>query len=404
MPVDVIMPRVDMTMEKGTILAWKVKEGDAVQEGALLFEINTDKATMEVDAPTSGRIGGILVPAGIEVPVGTVVAQILAPGEQLARPASPSSVGSTATPGETAHGPATTASSRAPGVPTTKIRATPLARRLAQLHGIELAAAHGSGPKGRIGRADVDALLKDRSASPATRAGEVPAGEMKPQRVAFNPTRKIVAQRMLQSVQTTPHFYMSANLDMSAVVSLREQIGARTPDKARPSVTAVVVRLLGTLLPEHPCLNASVDGDAMQVHPGVHIGIAMDRDGDLLVPVIRNAQALRLAEIAAELDRLRRAARNRSIQPSELRGSTFTLSNLGMFGVDSFTAIINPGEAGILAVGRIVDTPVARKGQVALRPIATVTLSADHRIVDGAAAARFMRDLRTLVESPELAL
>ncbi|MGQ0663221.1 MAG: dihydrolipoamide acetyltransferase family protein [Pseudomonadota bacterium] len=415
MPIEVIMPRVDMTMETGTILAWKVREGDDIHEGSPLFEITTDKATMEVEATASGRLGRILVEAGVEVPVGTVVAQILGPGEQLVAPAE-----RTTEPVAIQHDARTSNGALPPGIeasaPTApspaaeahKVRATPLARRLARLHGIDLAVAQGSGPRGRIVGADIDRWLAARAEgvhvpAPESRAPATPSrGKLLP----FGPTRRLIAQRMTKSVQTAPHFYMSAVLDMSAVLELKERVSERLVRTAgaKASVTAILIRLLGLLLGDHPYLNASVESDAARLHEGSHIGVAMDRDGDLLVPVIRDAETLSLAGIVRELERLRTAAARRTILPADLRGSTFTLSNLGMYGVDSFTAIINPPESGILAVGRIVDTPVGCGGEVVLRPSSTFTLSADHRLVDGVTAARFMRDLRALVENPTTAL
>jgi pyruvate dehydrogenase E2 component (dihydrolipoamide acetyltransferase) len=295
------------------------------------------------------------------------------------------------------------------------VRATPLARRLARERGLSLADIKGTGPRGRIGEADIRAHLAQRTVpsqpspgvTPAPVAGAVlPPAASDGEHVPFSAVRRIVAQRLTESATRVPHFYLEAAMDMSPSLALMKRVtpALTAQTGAKPSLTAFIAHVVGRVLADHPLLNASVDGEATRFHAGRHIGIAMDRDGDLVVPVLRHAGAGRFAETVAAFQRLREAVENRSLKPSEMEGGTFTLSNLGMFGVDRFTAIINPPQSGILAIGRTIETPVGVGGQIVLRPMANFCLSADHRIVDGVVAARFMADLRRMLETPELLL
>jgi pyruvate dehydrogenase E2 component (dihydrolipoamide acetyltransferase) len=408
MPIDVILPKVDMDMEAGTIETWRVAEGDVVGEGDILFEISTSKAVMEVDAPAAGIVREITGRTGEPIAVGTVVARIYRQGEALAAAAAPAA----AAVAVAAPSPAPAPAAAAPVTGgTAGLRATPLARRLARENGLDLARIAGSGPKGRVCEHDVTAALEARASAPcpapamARPAAPVPASlpsedEYRP----FGPVRRVIAQRLAESMRSAPHFYLTAQIEMTALIALTKRLGPRIEAKAgvRPSLTIVLARIVGRVLADHPMINASVEGEGARLHAGAHIGIAMERDGDLVVPVLRDVGTRSLVEIARDFARLRKAVRERSIQPADMRGGTFTISNLGMYGVDSFTAIINPPESAILAVGRTLDTPVGRDGQVVLRPMATFSLSSDHRIVDGVTAARFMSDLRDALENPEI--
>ncbi len=329
--VEVVLPKVDMDMESGVIAAWKVAAGDAVSEGDVIFEMETDKSMMEVEAPADGVIRDLAAVTGEQVPVGTVVAWIDPPGTAAA--AEPART-ATAAPAVAAPAPATTASA---------------------------------------------------------------GGTLQP----FNATRRVLVERLSESARNAPHFYLSMQVDMSELQrALRE---AAAPGAAKPSVTLALAFIVGRLLKKHPLINASVEGDGVRLHDAAHIGVAVEREGDLLVPVLRDAHVRSLAELAQDFARLRAAVDARSIPPSDLRGGTFTLSNLGMYGVDTFTAIINPPESAILAIGRGAPTPVVRDGAIVVRTLATLTLSSDHRVIDGVTAARFMADLRAAVEQPVLA-
>jgi pyruvate dehydrogenase E2 component (dihydrolipoamide acetyltransferase) len=400
MPVEVVLPKVDMDMETGIIAAWRVAEGDTVRKGDILFEMETDKAMMEVESPGSGRIRGLAAITGEAVPVGTPVAWIEAESDPAEIAPSQRATASTSPSPSPAKVSAPPAAVRAvvPGNEgeRTRVRATPFARRTARAYGVTLDEIAGTGPRGRIVASDVETHTATQARG-STRV-DPKAGSLVP----FNPVRRIVAQRLAESARTVPHFYLSAHIEMTA---LREALRRHASEVEattglKPTLTVLLVIIVGRVLGAHPGVNASIEGEATRLHADVHVGVAMDRDGDLVVPVLRNASTRSLAEVTAEFARLRDAVRSRTITPTDMRGGTFTVSNLGMYGVDAFTAIINPPECAILAVGRTVATPVGRDGQIVLRPMATFTLSSDHRIVDGIAAARFMADLRQGIEDP----
>lgn len=410
MPVEVILPKVDMDMETGTIEAWHVKEGDHVRQGDTIFEIGTNKAVMEVEAPATGAIRNIKLETGIAIAVGTPVAWIYLDGEAAtgapvpASEASPAATSLHADAAAPAMAPVS-AFATAPG-----LRATPLARRIARQNAIDLGAIAGTGPRGRIGEVDVKRHLEQRprstSAQEARSAPPAVASSSESRLQPFSAIRRIVASRLSQSMSTAPHFYLTSEIEMSAARDLLGRLAARHErvGAPKPSLTVLVARIAARVLRDHPVINASAEGEATRFHERIDIGIAMERDGDLVVPVLRDAGSMDMPAMAREFARLRDGMAKRTLTPAELGGGTFTISNLGMYGVDSFTAIINPPQSAILAVGRTVDRPVGRGGQIVLRPIANFTLSSDHRIVDGVAAARFMADLREALESPEVLL
>ncbi|MCR4522388.1 MULTISPECIES: dihydrolipoamide acetyltransferase family protein [Bosea] len=411
MPIEVILPKVDMDMETGTIEAWHVKEGDLVRQGDTIFEIGTNKAVMEVEAPATGAIRNIKAETGVPISVGTPVAWIYLDGEAATTPSKPAAATASvaaATPVSKTEAPAAPVTAVAPA--SSGLRATPLARRIARQNGLDLKIVAGTGPRGRIGEADVKRHLEQRPrCAPAQETRPAPApsanaseGRLQP----FSAIRRIVANRLSESMRTAPHFYLTSEIEMSAARDLlgrlakrHERIGA-----PKPSLTVLIARVAAHILRDHPVINASAEGEATRFHERIDIGIAMERDGDLVVPVLRNAGAMDMPAMTREFARLRDGMAKRTLTPAELGGGTFTISNLGMYGVDSFTAIINPPQGAILAVGRTVDKPVGRDGEIVLRPMANFTLSSDHRIVDGVAAARFMADLREALENPELLL
>jgi pyruvate dehydrogenase E2 component (dihydrolipoamide acetyltransferase) len=413
MPVEVILPKVDMDMETGTIEAWHVKEGDQVRQGETIFEIGTNKAVMEVEAPASGAIRRIRAETGIAIAVGTPVAWIYLDGEtQDAAPAAKPAAMPAPPPAAAAAVVANQASNGvAAGAVPAGLRATPLARRLARQNGIDLKTIVGTGPRGRIGEADVrshiaaaavPAPIAVDSAAATCRSAEVPADTLKP----FSAIRRIVATRLSESMRTAPHFYLTSEIEMSAAQALLRRLAVRHErlGAPKPSLTVLIARIAAGVLGHHPLLNASAEGEATRFHQRIDIGIAMEREGDLVVPVLRDAGTMDMPAMAREFARLREGVAKRSLTPAELGGGTFTISNLGMYGVDSFTAIINPPQGAILAVGRTVEKPVGRDGQIVLRPMANFTLSSDHRIIDGVTAARFMADLREALENPEVLL
>jgi pyruvate dehydrogenase E2 component (dihydrolipoamide acetyltransferase) len=411
MPIEVILPKVDMDMETGTIEAWHVKEGDQVRQGDTIFEIGTNKAVMEVEAPATGAIRNIKAETGVPISVGTPVAWIYLDGEAATTPSEPAAAAATvaaATSLSKTEAPAAPVIAVAPT--SSGLRATPLARRIARQNGLDLKTVAGTGPRGRVSEADVKRHLEQRPrCAPAQEVRPAPApsanaseGRLQP----FSAIRRIVANRLSESMRTAPHFYLTSEIEMSAARDLlgrlakrHERIGA-----PKPSLTVLIARVAARILRDHPVINASTEGEATRFHERIDIGIAMERDGELVVPVLRDAGSMDMPAMTREFARLREGMAKRTLTPAELGGGTFTISNLGMYGVDSFTAIINPPQGAILAVGRTVDKPVGRDGQIVLRPMANLTLSSDHRIVDGVAAARFMADLREALENPELLL
>jgi pyruvate dehydrogenase E2 component (dihydrolipoamide acetyltransferase) len=396
MPVDVVLPKVDMDMESGVIAEWKVAEGASVRQGDILFDMETSKSIMEVEAPASGIVRGLAPVDGASLPVGTVVARIDTEGDDE-RPAPPSPALHAELPREPRPtAPVERAQARIaapPGEVPSGVRATPYARSLAREHGVELRSVPGSGPKGRVVGRDVADFAQSRA----------PHQDGDSRVVPFTLVRRTAARRLAESTRTVPHFYMTAHVDMSGLRAELSRVG-RSIARAigtKPTSTVAIAHVVARVLARHPLLNASVEGEAVRMHDRVHVGIAMEREGDLYVPVLRDAHTRSLRESTAEFRRLRDAVRSRSIAPADMRGATFSLSSLDMYGVDAYTAIIDPPQSAILAVGRTVDTPVGRDGSIVLRPIATFCLSSDHRIVDGITAARFMADLRRAIENPE---
>ena len=425
MPIEVIMPKVDMVMDEGTVGQWYKSEGEAVQAGELLFDIETDKATMEIEAPASGTLARVLAPTGTTVPVATVIAMILEKGESLDHIGEPA-----AAPSATPPSVSTQAPTQAPAGMSTDVaviaeprpRATPLARKLTYEHGLNLALLSGTGPHGRIRKDDVLRFVETmransngRADAPATAPADrpvapvVPAATPQPatpiagsapdagKLVPLAGVRKIIAERLIISA-SIPQFVLSIEVELSAALQLRERL------PYRPSITAILARVVAALLPLHPTLNASFRDDGIWYHAPVHLGIALDSDGNLLVPVIRDAHQRSLNQVAAALTDIRKRAEAKKLTPSELQGSTFSISNLGMLGVDQFTALVNPPEAAILAVGRSVKRPFEVDGALVFKPVMTLTLSADHRVTDGAAGARFLQDVRAVLEEPLLLL
>uniref|UniRef100_A0A9E7ZQ51 Dihydrolipoamide acetyltransferase component of pyruvate dehydrogenase complex n=1 Tax=Bosea sp. NBC_00436 TaxID=2969620 RepID=A0A9E7ZQ51_9HYPH len=411
MPIEVILPKVDMDMETGTIEAWHVKEGDQVRQGDTIFEIGTNKAVMEVEAPASGAIRNIKVETGVPISVGTPVAWIYLDGEAATTPSEPAAAAATVAAATLLPKAEASAAPVIVVAPTSSgLRATPLARRIARQNALDLKTVTGTGPRGRVSEADVKRHLKqpprctpaqDARSAPAP-AASVPEGRVQP----FSAIRRIVANRLSESMRTAPHFYLTSEIEMSAARDLLRRLAKRHEriGAPKPSLTVLIARVAAGILRDHPIINASAEGEATRFHERIDIGIAMERDGDLVVPVLRDAGSMDMPAMTREFARLREGMAKRALTPAELGGGTFTISNLGMYGVDSFTAIINPPQGAILAVGRTVDKPVGRDGQIVLKPMANFTLSSDHRIVDGGAAARFMADLREALENPELLL
>jgi pyruvate dehydrogenase E2 component (dihydrolipoamide acetyltransferase) len=425
MATEVIMPKVDMVMDTGTFVEWLKNEGDHVEKGEPLFVILTDKANIEIEAPASGVLAGVRVQPDDVIPVTEVIAYLLEPGESLpsygdadlspTEAISPAEAPAVAPQPEPVAAGVTLAES-GPGdgterPPVGKVRATPAARRLAAELGIDLALVSGRGARGRIHKADVLAFAEQRrppvEPQPAVTAPalQIPLPDARQKEVVpLTGPRKIIADRMAYSAFTAPHITLSLRVDMNEAARLRARVQDPIQQKTgqRLSFTAIIARAVASVLPRHPYLNASLQGDEIIIWDDVHLGIATSLEDYLIVPVIREAQTKSLEQIVTALGDLVERARAKRLTPAEMSGSTFTLSNLGMFGIESFTAIINPPESAILAVGKIVDTPMRAEDGLELRPIMNLTLSADHRVVDGATAARFLAELKATLENPYL--
>jgi pyruvate dehydrogenase E2 component (dihydrolipoamide acetyltransferase) len=421
MATEVIIPKVDMVMENGTFVEWLKNEGDRVERGDPLFIIMTDKANIEVEAPASGILGGLRAKPDEVIPVAQIIAYILEPDEAL--------------PGKTevSPGPALVAEVAPPPpihleAPVTegvvpplasgvngKVRATPAARHLATHIGIDLRQVLGHGSGGRIHKHDVELFAEQQavkvesltveSLRPAVSTPKIPLPEARRKEVIpLTGPRKIIAERLAYSAFTAPHINLSLQVDMSEATRLRSRVLEPIQQKTgqRLSFTAIIARAVASVLPRHPYLNASLHDDQVIVWEDIHLGIATNLEDYLIVPVIREAQDKNLEQMVSLLGDLLERARTKRLKPAEMSGSTFTISNLGMFGIESFTAIINPPEAAILAVGKIVDMPVKSGSGIELRPLMNLTISVDHRLVDGAAAARFLAELKDTLENPYL--
>jgi pyruvate dehydrogenase E2 component (dihydrolipoamide acetyltransferase) len=414
MATEVIMPKVDMVMETGTFVEWLVKEGGQATKGDPLFVIITEKAAIEVESPADGILAGVTAKPDDVIPVTQTIAYILAPGEALPANTAPKPAPvASASPKPEAK--VETVAATAPAVASGKVRATPVARRMAERLGVDLNQIPGRGPNGRIHKADVLAYQKPQAVPGASSASIVvpmPVSQSaiplpdarRKQVIPVSGVRKIISERMAQSAFTAPHIHLSLRVDMTEVVRLRERIlePLQKQTGQRVSYTAILARAVATVLPRHPYLNASLSDGNIILWDDVHLGIATSVEDNLIVPVIREAQSQSLGQIVTAMSDLTERARSRRLTAAEMTGSTFTISNLGMYGIESFTAIINPPEAAILAVGKMVDTPVACDGQIVLRPMMELTACADHRISDGATVARFLADLKAALENPYL--
>jgi pyruvate dehydrogenase E2 component (dihydrolipoamide acetyltransferase) len=404
MATKILMPKLSDTMSEGVILKWVKNEGDKVKQGEVLVEIESDKADMELEAYDSGILRKVFVPAGGKAPIGAPIAIIADANEDISALLLDTQAPAAAKASQPA-APAAS-SSPAPSAPTAtaaadgRIKASPLARKLAETNRVELRAIKGTGPEGRIIKRDIEPFLSGRSAHAPLPSGIVPSGETK--EVELSLIRKTIAKRMQESKQTAPHFYVTVEIDMENAMSLREQLNSASETKV--SFTDILVKACALTLLQHPNVNATYLGDRMRQYGEAHIAVAVALEDGLVTPVLRNCERKGIFQLNAELRDLVDRARNRRLKAEEYQGATFTISNLGMFGVEDFVAIINPPEGAILAVGSIVEKPVVRNGQIVVGHTMKVTLSSDHRIIDGAVAARFLQDLKRLLENPALML
>ena len=416
----VVMPKLSDTMEEGRILRWLKKEGDAVETGQALAEVETDKATVEMEAYANGTVRKLITPEGQFVKIGGLIAIIGDPGEDvsalLAAAGGPPAALTPAAAPKPAAAPAAAkppleAPPLAAAAPTGRaLKASPLALRMAAEAGLDVGRLQGTGPQGRIIKRDVEAALTQApAAAPARQAAPqrarslslVAAREAGPesQDVELSPVRRTIAKRLVQSKGPVPHFYLTIDVAMERVWdayrALRDQ-------KSTISINDIIVKAAALALRQHPELNASFAGDHVKVYSRVHIGVAVALEDGLITPVLRDADLKPLEEISEEARSLAERARAKKLQPSEYTGATFSISNLGMMGIEEFSAIINPPEAAILAVGAVRQVPVVVDGALAVGWRMKATLSVDHRVADGAAGARFLQTLRRFLEHPLL--
>jgi pyruvate dehydrogenase E2 component (dihydrolipoamide acetyltransferase) len=427
MATEITMPKLSDTMTEGTLVSWKKGVGEKVERGDVVAEVETDKATMELEAFASGILLETRVKTGEVVPVGTVIAVIGEAGEQPAAAPAPPPVASGAETAETApaapvaHAEAAGEESRMPRAVTTpttsagvEVKASPLVRRLARERGIDLEGVRGSGPEGRILREDLDSTRERQGTETETAVGaegksaiprdETPApaggGTSAPSGAGSQPLsgmRAAIARTVTLSWSSIPHFTVTAEIDMEAAELLHHGFKEAGHNV---SLTDIIIKATARSLAEFPRLNASFTDGRITLHPEIHVGIAVDLEEGLLVPVVRNCEVLSLHEIALRSRELVERARTGRIREGDMSGGTFTVSNMGMFGTQAFTAIILPPQAGILAVGAVSDRTVVRNNVIAVGRMMSVTLSADHRVVDGAYGARFLRALKEDLENP----
>jgi pyruvate dehydrogenase E2 component (dihydrolipoamide acetyltransferase) len=399
MATEIKLPRLGQGMESGTIVKWLKSEGESVEKGEPLYELDTDKVTQEVEADASGVLLKIAVEEG-EVEVGKTIAVIGKQGEEVSVSSeNGAKAPEAATPKPAASAGTSEAQSPRP-VPTRdggRIKASPLARRIARERGIDLAQIHGTGPEGRIVAEDVEGA----EAAPARAMAEgLPLGQVETRQLSS--VRKTIARRLTQAWEA-PVFQLVVSADMTQALALVERLRQLHPDE-RPTVTDVLTRVTAAALMRHRDVNAHyVDGE-IQIHPGANVGIAVAAPQGLIVPVIRNADRLTVAEIARARADLVQRTRDNKLKQDDLDNGTFTISNLGMFGVEQFVAVLNPPQVAILAVGASEERVVVRDGDFTAVPLMTMTLTCDHRAIDGAVGADFLRTLKQLVETPALAL
>ena len=420
MSSNILMPALSPTMEEGTLTKWMVKVGDEVHSGDVIAEIETDKATMEVEAVDEGKVAKILVPEGTEnVKVNAVIAIIAEEGEDIA------SIGDApalkAKPKEASPAPVEATKPQAPAAPATPVEtkatslhdgarvfATPLARRIAKDKGIDLKSIKGSGPRGRIIKADLEGAKPGASAAPA--AAPLASGPSVDPRafyeagsydeIPLDNMRKTIARRLTQAMQEIPHFYLSIDCELDELLKIRKVLNEQAKDGVKLSVNDFLIRAAALALAKVPEANVSFAGNALLRHKHSDIGIAVAIEGGLITPIIRNAETKGLSEISTEARSLAERARNKKLKPSEFEGGSFSISNLGMFGIDNFTAVINPPQAAILAVGRGVERAVVKNGKLEVATMMTVTMSCDHRAIDGALGATFLQAFKAYVEYP----
>jgi pyruvate dehydrogenase E2 component (dihydrolipoamide acetyltransferase) len=430
MPIKILMPALSPTMTEGNLAKWLKNEGDPVKAGDVIAEIETDKATMEVEAVDEGTLGKILVPGGTEgVKVNEPIALLLEEGEDKSALESGNGAAVARPNGEAKPAPAPAAAAPSPTAPSQapspaaaqgeRITASPLARRMAAQAGLDLAGLAGSGPRGRIVKADIDAALAggakpapkptEKTAAPAptpaaapmpaaASAGPLPGAAF--EEIPLNNMRKVIARRLTEAKQTIPHFYLTIDCELDALLALRAQLNGREGADYKLSVNDFVIKAVAQGMRKVPGVNASWGGDRIYQYHDVDVSVAVAIEGGLITPIVRKADQKGLATISGEMKDLAARAKTGKLKPEEFQGGGFSISNLGMFGIKDFLAVINPPQACILAVGAGEKRPVVKGDEIKIATVMSVSLSTDHRVVDGALGAQFLQEFKKLVEDP----
>jgi pyruvate dehydrogenase E2 component (dihydrolipoamide acetyltransferase) len=401
----IVMPALEMAQETGKLLSWRKKEGETIAKGEPLLDVETDKAVVEIEAPADGILAGVKAQAGDVIPVGQTIAWIVRPGE---KPPVEEAAAASGRRIDSAPAPAAASAnvSAAPtAAPASSVRISPKARRLAREHGVDLSRVRGSGSEGEIQAEDVLAFVASGSSAAAASAPAKPQTAQAEAHATqtLSQVARLMAERTTQSWTSAPHFFVSRDIDAGALLAAREKFGPAIEKErgVRLSHTDLLAAAVARALEKHPLVNASWAGDGVRLHPEINVGIAMAVDDGVVVASIPGTSTKKLGEIAAMRRDLTDRARAGKLRPADITGATFTISNLGMYKVDAFTAIIVAPQAAILAVGAISDRVVPIDGKPGIRPMMTLTLSCDHRVFDGARAALFLNDLAAAIAEPE---
>ena len=419
MATNIYMEALSPTMEEGRVVKWHKREGDAVKTGDTLAEVETDKAVMDLVARADGVLRQVSAAEGQTVPVGKVVAVIAAPGETVGssvQSSAPAAVPRPTTAAPTGSGERGAVPSAAAQADATRVKASPLARRIAKEAGVDLKLVTGTGPGGRVTKRDVETTgsgekgeVRPVAAQPVVQrdvplpsllSPAVSGGGAAYEDVPLTQIRKTIAKRLVTSLGPIPHFFLTTEVDMERAAEARDALNKQLGDQGRVSFNDLIIKATALALVKHRACNAWFQDDHIRFWNEVHIGMAVAVEDGLITPVIRHADRKSLAVIGRESKELAEKARSRRLQPNEYTGSTFSVSNLGMFEIDQFTAVINPPEAGILAIGTIVQKPVVVDGQLAPGRRMRVTMSCDHRVIDGATGAAFLKTLKQMLENP----
>ena len=398
MATTITMPQLGYDMQEGTVVKWRKGEGEEVSRGEVIAEIETDKAVVEMEAYAGGILRKLVVAEGKTVPVGTLIAVITAPDEEMPPlEALEGAAAPSASEDASKSGAEAAIAPPRPSPAKTEVRASPIARRLAQERGIDLAKITGTGSGGRITEADIEAYKEGPGAAPAPTPGAVPLAE---QRIQLTRMRQAIASRTSQSNREAPHFYVTTDIDMGKAMDIRRDLNEGLPEGIRVSVNDLIVKACAQAIGKFPHFNASFQGDHLEVSPNINIGIAIALEDGLIVASIPDCQDRPLVDIARASRDLVERAHGGTLRAEEYTGSTFAISNLGMYDVDSFAAIIFPPHAAVVAIGSVKEQPVVKNGQITVAQMMKATISVDHRVVDGAEAAQFLQEIKRLLEHP----